>query len=120
MENITWNIKILAELLKRGFTLEEDGKLSYARGSIANYTKIKVYSPSMQTSLAKCEKDVPACYVIFEEFTECGYLEMDKETIKRFYLEEEKLPEWAKEKGLLTEEEREEKYAEMRRRMRRE
>ena len=114
-----WNQEVLEQMLDRGFVLE-NGELKYARGSIANYTKVRVCAPYNQTSLAEGEKDIPACYIEYEDFSEPGYLEIDHHTIKKFSVAEKNLVAWAEEKHLgestAEREERKKYWEELRRR----
>jgi hypothetical protein len=106
MAKITMETELLADLLNRGFVLEDNGSLVYASGSISNYKKLVIGQPRPHCSLARGEEYVPACYVQFESFQEPGYIECDWKRTEEGFVAEENLLNYVRDKGILSSVER--------------
>ena len=86
-------------LIDRGFVKNERDGFDYAMGSIANYKKLSISAPREYFSLAE-DKDVLACYVQFESFSEAGYIEVDWEKKENGYVALSRLIDYVDSKGI--------------------
>lgn len=105
-----------ANLLERGFAIADNGKMVFAEGSISRYTKCAVYLGHRHWGDMAQEWFYS---VRFESFAESGQPEVDHHTISECYVAESEIVNFLKGKGILTKAEREEKWANIRKRMKR-
>lgn len=106
---------IKADLLERGF-IADNGKMIFAEGSISHYKKCSVcLSYRLYGDLA----NEWFYSVRYESFAESGQPEFDHHTICELYVAESKIADFMRSKGILSKEEREMKWAELRKRMKR-
>lgn len=97
---ITMSGELIAELLtRRGFVLDENNRLQYMIGSIANYTHLIIGQPTMCWSLIT-DNEVEACYVKFESYQEPGYIECDWKRTEEGYVAVDNLLKYLDEKGI--------------------
>lgn len=113
---MTINFALKADLLERGFSVADDGlRMNFAEGSIARYTKCSV---TLGHRVFGDMANEWFYMVRFESFAESGQPEVDHHTVSEFYVAESKIADFLKGKGIFTKAEREERRAELRRRMR--
>ena len=106
--------EILLQLRQRGFEIH-DSHAYYAQGSISNYLKVRITGPYKMTSVI--DEELHNAYSIyFESGSEPGYIEVDCQTKKDFYVREDKLVEWLISQGILTDNERQERLNDLRKR----
>ncbi len=107
---------IKADLISRGFVEAENGMMVFASGSISNYTKCSV---CLGYRLWGDMAEQWFYSVRYESFAESGQPEVDHHTVSEVYIAESKITDFLKGKGILTRAEREARWAEIRKRMRR-
>ena len=107
------NFELKAELLDRGFvvTNENNIRMSFANGSIANYKKCTiVLGHRVYGDIAN-----EHFYLIhYEAFTESGHPEIDCHIITESYIAESEILEFLKSKGILSRAERAERMSQFR------
>ena len=106
---------IMHQLQMRNFEIHEHFA-EWGTGSISNYRKVKVYAPTMMTSLQD-NKQHRAYYVEIEIHHAPGYIECDTHTEKQIYIREDKLVEFFIANEIFTKEEFNQKMEERRRRL---
>lgn len=110
------NFALKSDLLERGFVPSENGMLMhYAMGSISHYKKCTVcIGHRVWGDMANDW----FCSVRYESFMESGQPEVDHHTVNEFYMAESKVSEFLKGKGIYTKAERNERWENMRKRIR--
>lgn len=107
---------IKVDLIERGFVSAENGMMTFAEGSISNYKKCSV---CLGYRLWGDMAEQWFYSVRFESFAESGQPELDHHTVSEVYIAESKIADYLRGKGILTKAEREAKWVELRKRMKR-
>lgn len=104
------------DLVARGFVCGDNGKMEYAHGSIAHYTKCAV---CLSYRLWGDMAGEWFYSVRYESFAESGQPEVDHHTISETYVAASQIADFMRSKGILTKAERDAKWARLRERIKR-
>jgi hypothetical protein len=106
--------ELMEDLQSRGFSVGNDGTMNFAEGSISHYKKCSVSFGYRLWGDMAGEWFYPVRY---ESFAESGQPEVDHHTISEYYVAESQIVNFVRNKGILSNAEREERWTNLRKRL---